>query len=177
MKIQSIDIKDNNNYRAITVEDQRRKDNVMTMIVVAVLLLMSSILIKNMLRGGALYNYLTKPKFAPNFSVAFRILNILYVLLATSWALMLFRTKKKIKNKTKILFLINTIFSLLVPFIYFTIRFRIMGVILLSLHAIFTSYMITDNYKVKHVAGLLQIPYLLYLVFMTYILMYAKVIA
>ena len=149
----------------------------MTIIVVAVLLLMSSILLKRMVRGGALYNYLTKPKFAPNFTTAFRILNILYVLVASAWATMLFRSKKHITNKTKTLFLMNTMCALLVPFVYFTLKSRIVGVILLSIHAVFVSYMITDNYKVKHTAGLLQIPYLLYLVFMTYILMYAKVIA
>ena len=115
------------------------------------------------------YNNLNKPVFTPPSWVFAPAWTILYILIFLS--LVIFLGSKTSESKTFgiILFIIQMILNLLWTPIFFywqNMEFAFIIIILLVLAVIGT---ITAFYKISRIASLLLIPYILWLLFATYL--------
>lgn len=113
------------------------------------------------------YNSLQKPVLAPP-SILFSIVwSILYVLMGISYAIL--ETKSLIDSKSKKIYYLQLFVNALWSFIFFTFKLRLFALIWIILLDILVIYMIINFYKKNKLAGLLQIPYLIWILFATYL--------
>lgn len=117
--------------------------------------------------GSMDYNMLQKPPLAPPGAVFPVIWTILYILMGISYGIL------KVNNQTDeeinwiyyIQLAINAIWSI----IFFTFKWRLFAFIWIILLAIAVISMIMKFYNKNKVAGLLQIPYILWVTFAAYL--------
>ena len=125
--------------------------------------LFSFTIIKNM----AIYESLNKPFEVP--MLVFPIVwTILYILMSVS----LYRVLKSGNSDTEkslIIYSLNLIFNSLWTLIYFGLCKYLFAFIWLVLLIIIVIVMIIDFYKKDKIAGLINIPYLLWLIFAAYL--------
>ena len=113
------------------------------------------------------YNTLQKPFLSPP-SILFPIIwIILYVLMGVSYGIL--EEKSLINSKTKAIYYTQLVVNLLWPIAFFTLKWRLFAFIWIVLLAILVIGMIIDFYKKNKLSGLLQIPYLLWTIFATYL--------
>ena len=117
--------------------------------------------------GSMDYNMLQKPPLAPPGAVFPVVWTILYILMGISYGIL------KVNNQTDeeinwiyyIQLAINAIWSI----IFFTFKWRLFAFIWIILLAIAVISMIMKFYNKNKVAGLLQIPYILWVTFAAYL--------
>ena len=117
--------------------------------------------------GSMDYNMLQKPQFAPPGAVFPIVWTILYILMGISYGIL------KINNQTDeevdwiyyIQLAINALWSI----IFFTFKWRLFALVWIILLAIAVISMITKFYNKNKTAGLIQIPYFLWVLFATYL--------
>ena len=117
--------------------------------------------------GSMDYNMLQKPPIAPPGAVFPIVWTILYVLMGISYGIL------KVNNQTDeeidwiyyIQLAINALWSI----IFFTFKWRLFAFIWIILLAIAVISMIIKFYNKNKVAGLLQIPYILWIIFAAYL--------
>ena len=117
--------------------------------------------------GSMDYNMLQKPPFAPPGAVFPIVWTILYILMGISYGFL------KVNNQTNedvdwiyyIQLAINALWSI----IFFTFKWRLFAFVWIILLAIAVISMITKFYNKNKTAGLLQIPYFLWVIFATYL--------
>lgn len=113
------------------------------------------------------YNSLQKPDFAPP-SIIFPIVwTILYILMGVSYGIL---KSKKLTNKEidfvyYLQLAINSVWSIL----FFVLRWRLFSFIWILILDIAVIIMIKKFYEKDKIAGLLQIPYLIWILFATYL--------
>ena len=110
------------------------------------------------------YNTLIKPAFSPPAYLFPIVWTILYFLMGISYALI-----ENISRKTKNIYYIQLIFNALWSILFFILKWRLISVIWIIILDILVIIMIVKMYKQKKIAGLLQIPYLIWLLFATYL--------
>ena len=110
------------------------------------------------------YNTLIKPAFSPPAYLFPIVWTILYFLMGISYALI-----ENISRKTKNIYYIQLIFNALWSILFFILKWRLISVIWIIILDILVIIMIIQMYKQKKIAGLLQIPYLIWLLFATYL--------
>lgn len=110
------------------------------------------------------YNAFIKPIFAPPGIVFPIVWTILYSLMGVS-AYIISETKTLDKNNVLKTYYIQLIINLLWSFIFFTFKLYLLSTLWIILLIIFVVKMIIEFYTIKKVAGLLQLPYLLWLIF------------
>ena len=115
------------------------------------------------------YNTLNKPLLTPQAEVFPAVWTILYILIFLS--LIIFVTAKSLNTKTKgiILFIIQIFLNFFWSPIFFywkNISLAFLVIILLDLFVILT---IQEFYKVSKIASMFLIPYLLWILFATYL--------
>ncbi len=110
------------------------------------------------------YNTLIKPAFSPSAYLFPIVWTILYFLMGISYALI-----ENISRKTKNIYYIQLIFNALWSILFFILKWRLISVIWIIILDILVIIMIVKMYKQKKIAGLLQIPYLIWLLFATYL--------
>ena len=110
------------------------------------------------------YNTLIKPAFSPPAYLFPIVWTILYFLMGISYALI-----ENISRKTKNIYYIQLTFNALWSILFFILKWRLISVIWIIILDILVIIMIIQMYKQKKIAGLLQIPYLIWLLFATYL--------
>lgn len=117
--------------------------------------------------GAIDYNTLQKPPLAPP-SVLFPIVwTILYILMGVSYGIL--KDKSLVNDKTQRIYYLQLFVNLLWPIAFFTLEWRLFAFIWIILLDILVFTMIMEFYKKNKVSGLLQIPYLIWLLFATYL--------
>ena len=113
------------------------------------------------------YNTLQKPFLAPP-SIAFPIVwTILYILMGISYGIL--DSKSLVDSKTNIIYYLQLFVNALWSIIFFTLKWRLFAFIWILLLCILVIIMIYNFYKKNKIAGLLQIPYLLWIIFASYL--------
>ena len=124
------------------------------------------------------YNTIHKPPLSPP-STAFPIAwTILYILMGISYGILknqyinnlsILNNKEGKLLSTRQLYYIQLAVNALWSIIFFIFKWRLFAFIWILLLIILVILMIIDFYKKNKLAGLLQIPYLLWLIFATYL--------
>lgn len=113
------------------------------------------------------YNSLQKPPLAPP-SIFFPIIwTILYILMGVSYGRL--KSKELTDDKTNIIYYGQLAINLLWPIFFFILKWRLFAFFWIILLDIVVILMIMEFYQKDKVAGLLQIPYLLWSLFATYL--------
>lgn len=113
------------------------------------------------------YNSLQKPPLSPP-SILFPIVwTILYVLMGISYGIL--DSKSLIELKTKIIYSLQLFVNATWSLIFFTLKWRLFAFIWIIILNILVIVMIIDFFKKNKTAGLLQIPYLLWIIFASYL--------
>lgn len=113
------------------------------------------------------YNTLQKPPLSPP-SILFPIVwTILYVLMGISYGIL--DSKSLIEPKTKIIYGLQLFVNATWSLVFFTLKWRLFAFIWIIILDILVIVMIKDFFKKNKTAGLLQIPYLLWIIFASYL--------
>ena len=113
------------------------------------------------------YNSLQKPPLSPP-SILFPIVwTILYVLMGISYGIL--DSKSLIELKTKIIYSLQLFLNATWSLIFFTLKWRLFAFIWIIILDVLVIVMIIDFFKKNKTAGLLQIPYLLWIIFASYL--------
>lgn len=113
------------------------------------------------------YNSLQKPPLSPP-SILFPIVwTILYVLMGISYGIL--DSKSLIELKTKIIYSLQLFVNATWSLIFFTLKWRPFAFIWIIILDVLVIVMIIDFFKKNKTAGLLQIPYLLWIIFASYL--------
>lgn len=113
------------------------------------------------------YNSLQKPPLLPP-SILFPIVwTILYVLMGISYGIL--DSKSLIELKTKIIYSLQLFVNATWSLIFFTLKWRLFAFIWIIILDVLVIVMIIDFFKKNKTAGLLQIPYLLWIIFASYL--------
>ena len=117
--------------------------------------------------GSIDYNSLQKPFLAPP-SILFPIVwTILYILMGVSYGIL--ESKSLIEPKTKFIYYLQLFVNATWSIIFFTLKWRLFAFIWIILLDLLVIIMIIEFYKKNKIAGLIQIPYLLWVLFASYL--------
>jgi len=113
------------------------------------------------------YNFVEKPFLAPP-AIAFPIVwTLLYILMGVSYGIL--KSKEKIKSQINWIYAIQLGVNLLWPIFFFLAKWRLFAFLWIVLLAILVLIMVVKFYQQEKIAGLLQIPYLLWVIFASYL--------
>ena len=113
------------------------------------------------------YNSLEKPFLAPP-SIAFPIVwTILYILMGVSYGIL--KSKKLTNSEIDLIYYVQLIVNSLWSIFFFLAKWRLFAFLWIIVLAILIIVMILKFYNKDKVAGLLQIPYLLWVLFASYL--------
>lgn len=126
-------------------------------------------------RSIDLYNYINKPLFSPP-SIIFPIVwTILYIIMGIS-IYMIMESKKEGKKNARLIYYIQLISNALWTPIFFGLREYFLAFLWILMIIVFVIIMILSFYKINKISAYLQIPYLLWLIFASYINFYVFVL-
>ena len=113
------------------------------------------------------YNMLEKPPLSPP-SILFPIVwTILYTLMGISYGIL--KQKKLVDSEIKYIYYLQLFVNALWPLTFFTLKWRLFAFIWIILLDILVIIMIVNFYKKNKWSGLLQLPYLFWSLFATYL--------
>ncbi len=113
------------------------------------------------------FNSLIKPALTPKGFIFPIVWTILYIIMGISYGRL--SSTNKLDNNTKYIYYLQLIVNLIWPIIFFTLKQRFISLIWIILLAILVLLMIIKFYKKEKWVGLIQIPYLLWVLFATYL--------
>lgn len=113
------------------------------------------------------YNSLTKPFLAPPAIIFPIVWTILYILMGISYGIL--QSKDLVDSKINTIYYLQLAINAIWPILFFLLKWRLFAFIWIIILAIFVLVMIIQFYKKDKLAGLLQIPYLLWTLFATYL--------
>lgn len=109
------------------------------------------------------YNMLVQPSFAPPAILFPIVWTILYVLMGVSYGIL--KTNDLVDSEINFIYYFQLFVNALWSIIFFTLERRLFAFLWILLLIVLVVIMISKFYDKNKVAGLLQIPYLLWLVF------------
>ena len=113
------------------------------------------------------YNSLIKPPFAPP-SILFPIIwTILYVLMGLSYGILY--SNNLVDDDINFIYYLQLIFNLLWPIIFFVFEARLFAFIWIIILAILVIIMTVKFFRKNQISGILQIPYIVWTFFATYL--------
>lgn len=113
------------------------------------------------------YNDLIKPILSPPGIVFPIVWTIIYLLIGISYTLL--KEKGEIPKETKQLYYTQLIFNYLWTVIFFVFRLKLLSVLWIIILDVLVIVMTYQFYKQNKLSGLLLIPYVLWLLFATYL--------
>lgn len=113
------------------------------------------------------YNMLQKPPFAPPGAVFPIVWTILYVFMGISYGIL--KTNNQTDEEIDWIYYIQLAINALWSIIFFTFKWRLFAFVWIILLAVAVISMIRKFYRKNSIAGLLQIPYILWVVFAAYL--------
>ena len=113
------------------------------------------------------YNSLIKPAFSPP-SILFPIIwTILYILMGISYWLL--DKDNLVTRKINNIYYLQLTFNALWSILFFILKWRLISIIWIIILDILVIIMIIKMSKQKRISGLIQIPYLIWIIFATYL--------
>lgn len=116
---------------------------------------------------GMNYKTLTKPFGAPPGIIFPIVWTILYILMGISYGKL--QANNLNSPDLKKVYYKQLIINLIWPIIFFTLKFRFIALLWIIILLISVLEMIITFYKKDHLAGLLQIPYFIWVLYATYL--------
>ena len=113
------------------------------------------------------YNSLQKPPLAPPSSSFPIVWTILYILMGISYGIL--KSNNLVDSKISLIYYSQLIVNLLWPSAFFVLKWRFFAFLWIILLVVLVINMIIQFYNKNQLSGLLQIPYLLWLLFATYL--------
>ena len=113
------------------------------------------------------YNDLIKPTLSPPGIVFPIVWTIIYLLIGISYTLL--KEKGEVPKETKQLYYTQLVFNYLWTFIFFVFRLRLLSVLWIIILDVLVIIMTYQFYKQNKLSGILLIPYVLWLLFATYL--------
>lgn len=113
------------------------------------------------------YNELIKPVLAPPAIIFPIVWTILYILMGVSYGIL--KSKDLVDSKINTIYYLQLAINAIWPILFFLLKWRGIAFIWIILLAIVVLVMVIEFYKKDKLAGLLQIPYLLWTLFATYL--------
>ena len=117
--------------------------------------------------GSMDYNMLQKPPIAPPGAVFPIVWTILYVLMGISYGIL--KTNNQTDEEIDWIYYIQLAINALWSIIFFTFKWRLFAFIWIILLVVAVIAMIRKFYNKNKIAGLLQIPYILWVAFAAYL--------
>ena len=117
--------------------------------------------------GSMDYSSLQKPPLSPPGILFPIIWTILYVLMGVSYGIL--KDKNLVDEKINQIYFTQLLVNLLWPIFFFVLKWRLFSIMWIILLVILVSIMIYRFYQKNKVSGLLQIPYLLWTLYATYL--------
>ena len=113
------------------------------------------------------YNFLNRPLLAPP-SIIFPIIwTILYLLMGISYGIL--KSNNLVDNRIKWIYYVQLGINVLWPIFFFVLKWRLFSFVWILLLVIFIVSMIVTFYEKNRYAGILQIPYLFWTLFASYL--------
>ena len=120
-----------------------------------------------LISGSIDYNSLEKPFLSPP-SITFPIVwTILYILMGISYAIL--ESNSLVNSKINSIYYLQLFFNALWPIAFFLLKWRLFAFIWIIILAILIIIMIARFYEKNKTAAWLQVPYLLWTLFATYL--------
>lgn len=113
------------------------------------------------------YNTLQKPEFAPPGMLFPIIWSILYILMGVSYGIL--KEKSVYDFNTQLIYYLQLFVNILWPIAFFVLKWRLFAFLWIILLDFLIIIMIVLFLKKNKLAGILQIPYLLWSLFATYL--------
>ena len=113
------------------------------------------------------YDVINKPPLSPPGIVFPIIWIILYILMGTSYGIL--KINDLVDEKTKSVYYTQLLTNLTWPIIFFVFKWRFLAIIWILVLLALVIYMTIIFYKKNKLAGLLQIPYIIWSIFATYL--------
>ncbi len=124
--------------------------------------------------GSMDYNSLQKPFLSPPGFLFPIVWTILYILMGVSYGIL--QTNSHVDGKINIIYYSQLLVNLLWPIAFFVLKWRLFAFIWIVLLAILVFIMIVKFYKKDKLAGLLQVPYLLWTLFASYLNLFVYIL-
>lgn len=113
------------------------------------------------------YNSLQMPPFAPPSFLFPIVWSILYILMGISYGIL--KSNNLVDSKINLIYYSQLMVNLLWPIVFFILKWRLFAFLWIILLVVLVVNMIIQFYNKNQLSGLLQIPYLLWLLFATYL--------
>ena len=117
--------------------------------------------------GSMDFDMLIKPSFAPPAILFPIVWTILYILMGVSYGIL--KTKNLTDDKINRIYYLQLIVNLLWSIIFFTFKLRLLAYIWILLLIVLVIIMISRFYEKNKLSGLLQLPYLAWIVFASFL--------
>ena len=113
------------------------------------------------------YEMLQKPPFAPPGFIFPIVWTILYILMGISYGIL--KTNNKVDDEINLIYYLQLGVNALWSIFFFIFKWRLFSFLWIILLAILVFIMIIKFYNKNKAAGLLQIPYLIWVLFASYL--------
>ena len=113
------------------------------------------------------YSILQKPPLAPPSGLFPIVWTILYILMGISYGIL--KSNRLVDSEINLIYYSQLIVNLLWPIIFFVLEWRFIAFVWILLLVILVINMIIKFYNKNKLSGLIQIPYLIWLIFATYL--------
>ena len=117
--------------------------------------------------GSMDYNMLQKPPFAPPGAVFPIVWTILYILMGISYGIL--KSNNQTDEEIDWIYYIQLAINALWSIIFFNFKCRLFAFVWIILLAVAVISMIRKFYSKNKISGLLQIPYILWVIFAAYL--------
>lgn len=113
------------------------------------------------------YDIINKPPLSPSGAIFPIIWTILYILMGVSYGIL--KTKDLINNEINLIYYTQLLVNVTWPIVFFVFKWRFISILWIILLLILVIYMTIKFYRKNKIAGLIQIPYILWTIFATYL--------
>ena len=113
------------------------------------------------------YNSLEKPPLSPPGFLFGIVWTALYILMGGSYSIL--DINNVLDDKAKKIYYLQLIVNLIWPIIFFVLKWRLVSCIWIIVLVLLIIYMIVIFYKKNKISAYIQIPYLLWTIFATYL--------
>lgn len=113
------------------------------------------------------YDSLKQPLFSPPSTLFPIVWTILYILMGVSYGIL--KNESKITSEINQTYYTQLVVNLVWPLLFFVFKWRLLSFAWILLLVVLVSAMLMRFYKQNKTAGLIQIPYLIWTVFASYL--------
>ena len=113
------------------------------------------------------YNSLEKPPFSPSTSLFPIVWTILYILMGISYGIL--KSNGLVNQEINLIYYSQLIVNLIWPILFFVLEWRFFAFLWIILLIVLVINMIIKFYNKNNLSALIQIPYLIWLIFAAYL--------